>query len=135
MDYRATTIVPATALLAFSLLAAAGCASSNRSAERAQLAAARANAAADHAEASAAAAEKAAQDASAAADRVERTVREDSKAIDADIARINYLIAQHDRRMRRRRKSRKRHHATASSSAIGPTSVRGVESGTPEGKE
>jgi chemotaxis protein histidine kinase CheA len=101
-------------LLAVLLLAGAGCGTSERSAEQAQLQAARANAAADRADASAAAAEKAARDAMAAADHAERTVREDTNAIDADIARINYLIEQRDRRLRRRhRKARRRHHAPA----------------------
>jgi hypothetical protein len=147
MDYRATTSGPAMAMFEkreirkekreakavvrfessslfyflislFSLLAA-GCATSNKSVEQAQLAAARANAAADRAEASASAAEKAAQDATLAADRVERTVREDTRAIDADIARINYLLAQQDRRRRRHRKSHQAHHTQAATRRAG----------------
>jgi hypothetical protein len=113
MDYCSTIAGPATALLAFLILAGAGCATSNQSVEQAQLAAKRADAAAYRAEASAAAAEKAAHDATLAADRVEKTVREDSKAIDADIARINYLLAQQERPRHHRRKSRRRHHAPA----------------------
>jgi chemotaxis protein histidine kinase CheA len=114
-------------IFSFLCLLAAGCATSNKSVEQAQLAAARANAAADRAEASAASAERAAHNATIAADRVEKTVRADSKAIDADIARINYLIAQHDRRLRRHHKARRRHHAPSAGAAL-PTSVRGPDS-------
>jgi hypothetical protein len=117
MDYRASTLAAATALLAFSLMTAAGCATSNKSAEQAQVAAARADTAANRAEASAAKAEKAAHDATLAADHVEKTVREDTRAIDADIARINYLLAQHERRRKRRRKSHGKHHAAPAPTA------------------
>jgi hypothetical protein len=109
MDYRAITIQTAIALIALSMFA--GCSLlPDRSAQQTELQAQRANAAADRAEKSAQAAEKAARDAMAAADHAEKTVHEDSKAIDADIARINYLIAMHDRELRRRRKTKKHHH-------------------------
>ncbi|GEM_PF-6424590 len=120
MDYRAITIQTAIVMAALSTFAAGCSLLSNRSAQETQLQAKRADAAADRAEKSAKAAEKAARDAMAAADHAEKTVHEDSKAIDADIARINYLIAMHDRELRRRRKSRRHHrvkpaaHATAS---------------------
>jgi|HubBroStandDraft_2_1064218.scaffolds.fasta_scaffold459467_2 chemotaxis protein histidine kinase CheA len=114
-------------IFSFLCLLAAGCATSNKSVEQTQLAAARANAAADRAEASAANAEKAAHNATIAADRVEKTVRADSKAIDADVARINYLIAQQERRRRRRRKAHWPHHTPPAAAPL-PTSVRGTES-------
>jgi hypothetical protein len=110
MDYRPITIQTAIATVALAMLAAGCSLLPNRSAQQTQLQAQRANAAADRAEKSAQAAEKAARDAMAAADHAEKTVHEDSKAIDADVARINYLIAMHDRELRRRRRSKKHHH-------------------------
>jgi hypothetical protein len=121
MNYRAITFRTAIALIAFSIPAAGCSLMANRAAQRTQLQADRANAAADRAEKSAAAAERAARDAMAAADRTDRVVREDTKAIDADIARINYLIAMQDRRRKRHQKSRRRRHgATAPPAAAYP---------------
>ena len=124
MNYR-LRVLAANAIAAVLIMTAAGCAA-NRSAEQSQLAAARASAAADRAEASARAAEKAAHDATVATDRVEKVVREDRKAIDADVARINYLIALQQRRRRHRRKLRHRHHTPAVAAAP-PTSTKPAE--------
>jgi hypothetical protein len=120
-------------IFSFLCLLAAGCATSNKSVEQTQLAAARANAAADRAEASAAKAEMAANNATIAADRVEKTVRADSKAIDADVARINYLIAQQDRRRRRHHKVHRRPHAPPPAASL-PTSIKGTESDNAPGR-
>jgi hypothetical protein len=119
----------------FAFLGAAGCAGWNpwaqqEQARQTQLAAARANAAADRAEASAAAAEKAAREANITADRVGAVVRADSKAIDADVARINYLIARRERRRRKRR----RHHAPPANAAS-PNPAPKKESTPPYGTE